>query len=49
MRLLLFKERMGLFAERMTDVSQVEKVVGAPSHREAADRMANVVRQLRIR
>ena len=48
MRLLLFKERMGLFAERMTDVSQVEKVVGAPSHREAADRMANVVRQLRI-
>jgi beta-N-acetylhexosaminidase len=49
MRLLLFKERQGLFAERMTDVSQVEKVVGAPSHREAADRMSNVVAQLRLR
>lgn len=48
MRLLLFKERMGLFADRMTDVSQVETVVGSPAHREAADRMAHVISQLRI-
>ena len=47
--LLALKKRLGLFTERITNQSGAEKVVGAPSHREAADRMANVVRQLRIR
>lgn len=46
-RLLLHKERTGLFAERMTDVAQVEQVVGAPAHRAAADRMAHVLSELR--
>ena len=46
-RLLLHKERTGLFADRLTDVAQVEKVVGASTHRAAADRMAHVVSQLR--
>lgn len=48
MRLLLFKERQGLFADRFTDVAKVEQVVGAPSHRAAADRIASVVSQLRL-
>jgi len=43
-RLLLRKERLGLFADRMVDVAQVEQVVGAPAHREAAARMAAAVR-----
>jgi beta-N-acetylhexosaminidase len=46
-RLLLHKERTGLFAERMTDVAQVEQVVGAPAHRAAADRIAHVLSELR--
>jgi beta-N-acetylhexosaminidase len=48
-RLLLHKERTGLFADRLTDVAQVEQVVGSPTHRAAADRMAHVVSQLRPR
>lgn len=47
-RLLLFKERTGLMAESFTDVAKVEQVVGAPSHRAAADRITNVVSQLRL-
>lgn len=45
-RILLHKERLGLFAERMVDVGQVEQVVGAPAHRAAADRIAHVAAQL---
>jgi beta-glucosidase-like glycosyl hydrolase len=48
-RLLMAKERMGLFADRLTDVGRVEQVVGSPSHRAAADRMSNVIAQLRLR
>src|SRR6185436_4678536 len=32
-RLLLHKERMGLFTDRQTDVAQVEQVVGSEAHR----------------
>lgn len=39
-RLLLRKERMGLFADRMVDVAQVEQIVGAAAHQAAAARMA---------
>jgi beta-N-acetylhexosaminidase len=38
-RLLLRKERMGLFADRMVDVAQVEQIVGTPAHQAAAARM----------
>lgn len=43
-RLLLRKERLGLFADRMVDVAQVEQVVGAPAHQAAAARMADAAR-----
>lgn len=46
-RLLLRKERLGLFADRVIDVSQVEQIVGAAAHRAAAERMAEAVRLLR--
>jgi beta-N-acetylhexosaminidase len=39
-RLLLRKERMGLFADRLVDVAQVEQIVGAAAHQAAAARMA---------
>ncbi|HLY10071.1 MAG TPA: glycoside hydrolase family 3 N-terminal domain-containing protein [Planctomycetota bacterium] len=39
-RLLLRKERLGLFADRMVEVVHVEQVVGAPAHAAAALRMA---------
>ena len=45
-RLLLHKERLGLFADRMVDIVGVEKTVGCPTHRAAADRIASVVAQL---
>jgi beta-glucosidase-like glycosyl hydrolase len=38
-RILLRKERHGLFAERLTDVVRVEQIVGSAAHREAAKRM----------
>lgn len=44
-RLLLRKERLGLFAERVIDVVQVEQIVGAAAHRAAAERMAEAVRR----
>jgi beta-N-acetylhexosaminidase len=47
MRQFLAKERLGLFADRMVDISGVEKTVGCPTHRAAADRIAYVVSQLR--
>jgi hypothetical protein len=47
MRQFLHKERMGLFADRMVDTRGVEKTVGCPTHRAAADRITNVVSQLR--
>src|SRR5262249_16459388 len=40
LRLLLTKERLGLFADRMVDIAGVEKTVGCAAHRAAADRMA---------
>jgi beta-N-acetylhexosaminidase len=43
-RVLLRKERLGLFADRMVDVAQVEQVVGAAAHRAAAERMAQAAR-----
>jgi beta-glucosidase-like glycosyl hydrolase len=43
-RLLLRKERLGLFADRMVDVAQVEQVVGAAAHRSAAERIAQAAR-----
>lgn len=43
-RLLLRKERLGLFADRMVDVSQVEQVVGAAAHAAAALRMAQAAK-----
>jgi beta-glucosidase-like glycosyl hydrolase len=46
-RQLLHKERLGLFGDRMVDIAGVEKVVGCATHRAAADRIANVVSQLR--
>ena len=46
-RQLLHKERLGLFADRMVDIAGIEKVVGCPTHRAAADRIASVVSQLR--
>jgi len=46
-RLLLHKERMGLFTDRQTDVAQVEQVVGSEAHRASAQRMATAVAQLR--
>lgn len=46
LRLLLSKERMGLFADRVTDVARVEQIVGSSVHRAAADRIAHVVAQL---
>ena len=39
-RVLLRKERMGLFADRMVDVAQVEQIVGSAAHQAAAARMA---------
>jgi beta-N-acetylhexosaminidase len=39
-RILDAKQKLGLFGERITDQSRVEQVVGAPSHRAAARRMA---------
>jgi len=38
-RLLLRKERLGLFADRMVDVAQVERIVGTAAHLAAAARM----------
>ena len=38
-RILLRKERQGLFGERLTDVVRVEQIVGSDAHREAARRM----------
>jgi beta-glucosidase-like glycosyl hydrolase len=46
-RLLLRKERMGLFADRVVDVGRVEVVVGSPSHRAAAQRMIDAVNRAR--
>jgi len=46
-RLLLRKERMGLFAERAVDVSRVERVVGSQAHRAAAQRMADAAERAR--
>jgi beta-glucosidase-like glycosyl hydrolase len=46
-RQLLFKERLGLFADRVTDVATVEQVVGSSVHRAAAGRMAEAVARLR--
>ena len=46
-RLLMHKERMGLFTDRQTDVGQVEQVVGSESHRASARRMAEAVARLR--
>jgi beta-N-acetylhexosaminidase len=43
-RLLLRKERLGLFADRIVDVVQVEQIVGAAAHRAAAERMAQAAR-----
>jgi len=43
-RLLLRKQRLGLFADRVVDVAQAEQIVGAAAHREAAARMAAAVR-----
>jgi beta-glucosidase-like glycosyl hydrolase len=43
-RLLLRKERLGLFADRMVDVAQVEQMVGAAAHRSAAERMTQAAR-----
>ncbi len=43
-RLLLRKERLGLFSDRVIDVAQVEQIVGSASHRAAAERMAEAVR-----
>ncbi len=39
-RILLRKERLGLFADRMVDVVQVEQIVGSAAHAAAAARMA---------
>jgi beta-glucosidase-like glycosyl hydrolase len=39
-RILAAKQKHGLFGERISDQSRVEQVVGAPSHRAAAARMA---------
>lgn len=39
-RLLIRKERLGLFADRMVDVVQVEQIVGSAAHQAAAARMA---------
>ncbi len=39
-RLLIRKERLGLFADRMVDVVQVERIVGSAVHQAAAARMA---------
>jgi beta-glucosidase-like glycosyl hydrolase len=46
-RQLLFKERLGLFTDRVTDVATVEQVVGSSVHRAAADRMAEAVARSR--
>jgi beta-glucosidase-like glycosyl hydrolase len=43
-RVLLRKERLGLFADRMVDVAQVEQIVGAAAHRDAAERIAQAAR-----
>jgi beta-glucosidase-like glycosyl hydrolase len=47
LRLLLHKERMGLFTDRQTDVAQVEQVVGSEVHRASAQRMADAISNLR--
>jgi beta-glucosidase-like glycosyl hydrolase len=47
LRLLLHKERMGLFTDRHTDVAQVEQVVGSEPHRASAQRMADAVARLK--
>jgi hypothetical protein len=39
-RILAAKQKLGLFGERLADQSRVEQVVGAASHRAAAQRMA---------
>jgi beta-N-acetylhexosaminidase len=46
LRLLLHKERAGLFADRLTDVALVEQVVGSEAHRASAERMAQAVSRL---
>ena len=38
--LLALKKKLGLYAERITNQSGAEKVVGAPSHQAAADKLA---------
>jgi beta-glucosidase-like glycosyl hydrolase len=38
--LLALKKKLGLYADRITSQAGAEKVVGAPSHREAADKLA---------
>jgi beta-N-acetylhexosaminidase len=45
-RLLLRKERLGLFADRVIDVAQVEQIVGSSAHRAAAERMAGAVKRV---
>ncbi len=45
-RLLLRKERLGLFADRVIDVAQVEQIVGSAAHSAAAERMAEAVKRL---
>ena len=46
LRLLLAKERMGLFTDRQTDVAQVEQVVGSEGHRASARRMTEAISRL---
>lgn len=38
--LLAAKRRLGLFGERITDQAGAERIVGAPSHRAAAEKLA---------
>lgn len=39
-RVLGVKQKLGLFAERITDPAGAERIVGAPSHRAAAEKLA---------
>ncbi|HZE99633.1 MAG TPA: glycoside hydrolase family 3 protein, partial [Planctomycetota bacterium] len=43
-RLLLRKERLGLFADRLVNVAQVESIVGSAAHQAAAARMFDATR-----
>ena len=39
-RVLTVKQKLGLFVERITDPAGAERIVGAPSHRAAAEKIA---------